>query len=616
MKSVKKILGIILAFVCCFGILGCGNSANGEGKPQKYVMSQAATVNALSATDAYGRSFSPVKSMNSSKKVGIFYFVWMGNHGSAYIDNSKTDLDVLKSSSDMNVHHYWGEPLYGYYHSEDPWVIYKHIELFIMAGIDYICLDTTNGVYFSASQDYRKAIDTVLDVLLKFRTRGFNVPQVMFYTNTKSGENVQFLYDNYYNTEKKPRVAKYEPLWFKFEDTNNKNSDCKPWIVANDEYLDLPEEVQNRFYRKESQWPNEYTSGGDFINHDEGFPWMSWAKNGRQYNHNGIMSVSIAQHVSGVFSHSIMLGDKDVNRGRGFSLLHGGNGDDRVDKGSNFQEQWDYAIAQGDKVNNIFITGWNEWVAQKQPANSASQGMSYFVDCFNKEFSRDAEMMRGEYSDAFYLQMCDNIRRFKGTGAATGANPWKGTIDINGDLTQWDYALGYLDATGDAQARDYKSANYSLPNYTQEAGRNDIEYVRFTYDDDNLYFLIGCKENIKPYEGKNNWMNVLLSVDGHSGEAWHNYNYVINRTVNDDTASVEKLKPDGSGTASGEAKIKINGKTLAVAVPRSAVGIGGKTFKLGFKVADSVKDVADIEEYYISGDCAPIGRLNYTVEVK
>ena len=225
MKSVKKILGIILAFVCCFGILGCGNSANGEGKPQKYVMSQAATVNALSATDAYGRSFSPVKSMNSSKKVGIFYFVWMGNHGSAYIDNSKTDLDVLKSSSDMNVHHYWGEPLYGYYHSEDPWVIYKHIELFIMAGIDYICLDTTNGVYFSASQDYRKAIDTVLDVLLKFRTRGFNVPQVMFYTNTKSGENVQFLYDNYYNTEKKPRVAKYEPLWFKFEGMPHRNMD-------------------------------------------------------------------------------------------------------------------------------------------------------------------------------------------------------------------------------------------------------------------------------------------------------------------------------------------------------------------------------------------------------
>lgn len=620
MRFWEKALSAVFAVILGIAFVGCAKPSDGSKPsekvdPKPYVITQADTVNSLSATDAFGRTFSPVNGMNPSKKVGMFYFVWQGNIGSASVDNSKTDLAVLEGNSDINVHHYWGEPLYGYYHAEDPWVMTKHIELFIMAGIDYLCLDTTNNL--PSTQSYETAVKNLLETLLKFRNQGFTVPQVMFYTNTSSGATVQYLYNTFYDAQSKPRLAKYEPLWFTFEDTNNKNAQKKPWIVANDEYLALEDKVKNFFYRKESQWPNEYNASGDFVNKDNGFPWMSWAKNGRQYNHDGIMSVSIAQHISGVFSDSVMLGDKNVNRGRGFSLLHGVNDNGLVRQGSNFQEQWDYAVMQGDKVNNVFITGWNEWVAQKQPANSASGGKSYFVDCFNEEFSRDAEMMKDGYGDAFYLQMCDNIRRFKGVADdKESKNPASATIDITGGLTQWEYAIGFSDATGDMQARNYKSANYSLPNYTSEAGRNDIDYVRFTYDDDNLYFLIVCKSQVQPYDEKSNWMNILLGIDGANGESWENYHYVINRTVADGTSSVERLKSDGTGISAGEANLFVNGKTVAVSVPRAAVGLTGKTFKIGFKVADSVENPTDIADYYIHGDCAPIGRLNYTVEVK
>ncbi len=618
MKSLKRFFCMLMAAVLGMGFSACGGSGDGNAtnttRPENYVMTQAETVNSLSATDAYGRSFSPVDAMNPDKKVGIFYFVWMGNHGSASVDNSKTDLSVLQGSTDINVHHYWGEPLYGYYHSEDPWVIYRHIELFIMAGIDYICVDTTNGVYWNASQDYRTAITNLLEALLVFMQQGFDVPKVMFYTNTDSGSNVKFLYDNYYDSVSKPRLARYAPLWFTYGDTNNKNSAGKPWIVANDEYLKLSQEIQDFFYRKESQWPNEYDSSGNIINKENGFPWMCWEPSGRQYNHDGIMSVSIAQHPSGAFSDSVFLGYKDVNRGRGFSLLDFANLDERVNKGSNFQEEWDYAVMQGDKVNNIFITGWNEWVAQKQPSNSSSGGMSYFVDCFNLEFSRDAEMMAGGYGDAFYLQMCDNIRRFKGASAKR-VNPFSTAIDINGDEKQWEGTLGFLDITGDTLERNYKSANFSLPAYTDNSGRNDIESVRFTYDNENVYFLIACKRNVKAYESGENWMNILLSVDGTQGESWENYHYVINRAVNGGTSSVERFSSDGTGTVIGSAQIAVNGDKLAVSVPRSAIGLGGKTFKFGFKVADNVTNYTDISDYYVTGDSAPMGRLNYTVKV-
>ena len=40
--------------------------------------------------------------------------------------------------------YYWAEPLYGYYHSMDPWVIRRHATLLADAGIDTVIFDTTN----------------------------------------------------------------------------------------------------------------------------------------------------------------------------------------------------------------------------------------------------------------------------------------------------------------------------------------------------------------------------------------------------------------------------------------------------------------------------------------
>ena len=46
-------------------------------------------------------------------------------------------------------------------------------------------------------------------------------------------------------------------------------------------------------------------------------------------------------------------------------------------------------------------------------------------------------------------------------------------------------------------------------------------------------------------------------------------------------------------------------------VSKKALGITG-SFKINFKIADNVTDPADISSYYITGESAPVGRLNYT----
>ena len=215
-------------------------------------------------------------------------------------------------------------------------------------------------------------------------------------------------------------------------DSNRRiNTDGKPWLICGDTtYLDAS--IKEKFHIRQTQWPNEKASADgewDYEYKENGFPWMSWerVKNGarKQYCHNGILSVSIAQHINGAFSDAVFLENGyNLNYGRGWSSADNGgygcNSKDRVAYGTNFQEQWDYAIAEAQKgnVNNVFVTGWNEWVAQKQPAGNGRTD-SYFVDLYNDEFSRDAEMSAGPLGDNYYLQLVQNIRTFKGIPASS-----------------------------------------------------------------------------------------------------------------------------------------------------------------------------------------------------
>ena len=329
------------------------------------------------------------------------------------------------------------------------------------------------------------------------------------------------------------------------------------------------------------------------------------------------MSVSIAQHTSGAFSDAILMDNRTMGRGRGWSKKDNKNDESRVRNGVNFQEQWDYAVSQ-ENVNNIFITGWNEWVAQKQHSNTF-RSTAYFVDLFNEEFSRDAEMTKGLYGDNFLMQIAQNIREFKGIPSSGKKQAYPATIDIDGDsVEQWKGTEAFMDFTGDTASRDYKSSNFSLPHYTNDTGRNDIELARVTYDADNVYFLVKCADNITPYEsGDKTWMNILLEIDNLGNySSWENYQFVINRTVNGKKSSVENLKSDGSSVKIGEADIAVNGKYLSVSVPRTVLGLTETDFCFRFKVADHVINYTDIMDYYVNGDSAPIGRFNYTFKTK
>lgn len=630
MKKTIATLALGLSIIIAITVVGCScnitNNITGE-----YVTSsdlQSGFIKTVGEDD-YGRSFAQVEEYNNNV-VGVFYFLWASQAAtdttvSSYETNGKVEKTLTGESVEYApTFTFWGEPMYGYYQVEDEWVVRKHIELFINAGLDFICFDTTNNDYYEA------AAQTVLNVLLEYKNLGYNVPKAMFMTNSDSTGMTENIYNAFY------RRNKYDSIWF----TGNGD---KPWIIAT--YAGTNQTIKDRFYFKAAQWPNRTYSSSQF-------PWISWHYPQETYTDNSnnykIMSVSVSQHtgigggysdakvsginfsISGLFapynyeSLSSTLKDKvsleqatvyyNNNRGRGWSNTTNTNTYENAVKNTNFEEQWD-TVWQNSDVNLVFITGWNEWMAQKQskdPLLGSSYG--YFVDTFSMEFSRDIEMMNGGYLDNCFIQMVKNIRKYKGSGHTDITyNSYinSGTDMLN--LSSWENITSYADLINDTKDRAYRGAGNNY--YTNTTGRNDIKEIRIAADKDNVWFMIATNGDMTQKQADDTrWMNLWIGVEGENG-GWNNLQYVANRSLDGTKSSLDKII-DGRYESVGECSTYVFGNVMVVKIAKSAIGVSSDTFGLQVKVTDNLQKDFDITDLYTNGDSAPIGRINYSWYVK
>lgn len=540
----------------------------------------------------------------SGRYVGIFYFLWQGEHGtSGPYDNTKivaSNPSAIKSEANwyaagggaQGAHHFWGEPLFGYYTSSDTWVMRKHVQMLTDADVDFICFDATNGFTYTAR------VKQLIGVWYEYLTQGYDVPKLVFYTNTASGNTINSIYNDIYaNAELNSRYPRLSELWFKW--------DGKPLIIGNSSDSNLSSAAKNYFRIKANQWPNESKKA-------DGFPWMEFSRlltSSSVYGLNGrkeVMNVSIAQHNSTIrFSATAWYGGKDRTRS-----YHNGSNDTSANAymyGYNFGEQWDYALSQDPEM--VFVTGWNEWVAQRQPVISGQPIV--FVDCADYNTSRDAEPMRGYYGDNYYMQLIDYIRQYKGTISRVyvGNN---NTIDIGGSFTQWDSAAitaRYTDYKNDTVDRN--TTGFGGIKYTDTTGRNDIVAARVAKDASNFYFYVETANTLSPYTD-NNWMTLFISVNNNDNPNWYGYNYAVNLESPKDSTTAYLYKSEGGWdwTRSGTLQMQISGNKLMLAVPRSSIGAADELFHIEFKWADNYTD-NDIWSFYEHGDTAPYGRLNY-----
>ena len=625
----KKIVALILGLTFLFAFAACGGGGKQSGTLTGTLRDSddySTGFMRTSATDDYDRSFGEVTDYNGNV-VGIFYFLWLSQASvttnvDSYIEDGNVEAVLTGDEVGMApAFTYWGEPMYGFYQVEDEWVVRKHVELFINAGLDFICFDCTNNDFYQA------AAKAVLDVLLEYAEMGYDVPRAMFMTNSDSTLMTENIYNAFY------RRDTYDAVWFY-------GNGEKPWIISSSAGSDA--NILDRFYFKPAQWPNRSYN-------ENGFPWISWHYPQETYtdreNDYTIMSVSVSQHtgiggslsdagvtginfsISGLFApyNYDMLSDSlkarvssetatkyyNYNWGRGYSHETGSNDYDSALANVNFEEQWDSAL-QNEDVNLVFVTGWNEWIAQKQskdPLLGSSYG--YFVDTFSTEFSRDIEMMNGGYLDNCYLQLVANIREYKGVGYGTqvtrNATVAKGT-DLF-DLSNWSAAPVYKDLVGETEPRAALGAGGNY--YTNDTGRNDIQEVRVASDEEYVYFLVAAAEDITAKEAADTrWMNVFIGIEGAEG-GWNGLQYVVNRSLDGTTASLDKIE-NGAYASVGTAATVVSGRYMLVQVAKRSLGIEGDEFGIVFKVTDNLQKDFDVTDLYTNGDAAPIGRINYS----
>ena len=633
----KKICTVLLSIIFALGLCACTPSENtGNGDPpedepislaQLEVNDSLAALSAeeftyaqLSGTDGLGREVKPVAGIEN-KYVGIFYFVCLGGtghnnvydiskllaeYGDGYDDNPLFALRNSASYDDtvspQTAFHYWGEPLYGYYKSDDEWVVRRHMELFMQAGIDFLYLDYTNSTY-----EYSSAVKVILDVILNLQAEGFeNVPLVTFMlpdNEADSAAKVSSLYNTWYSN------AKYRTCWFRAD--RQLNPAFKPMVIGHFAKV-TDETIRNNLWLKEMQWPTDAASS-------EAFPWIEWNEAGTsQPNHGGIMNVSVAQHVrswsSTSYIDSLKGGHSYAYRARGWTPEFPsdyGTDEQNVLAGTNFEFQWENALAVKDELYMVTVTGWNEWAA---PKISYSTSYAVFNDLFSIEFSRDAEMMKGGYGDNYYMQIARNVRDFKGVRIADTDNVAlfsKASADSAADVSS--LPAVFTDIGGDAVARVSSSVG-DLYDYTDRSNRNNILSVRVGNDGNYLYVGITCEEDIRPRAADDEaWMNVYLST---GGVGWENYDFVIGRKFSQsDRAVVEKLTGNGAATVEvGAAECSISGKTVLYKIPLALLNVTSRS-AIGVKATDNLQSFGNIDEFYISGDSAPLGRLNYTYKI-
>lgn len=570
-------------------------SVSVQSQPAQYTPFQTVGI------DMFGRSFEAVSGYKPKKQVGIFYWPWVGQpyasgiYDATEISAMPNGLKLLYDFKHLNdtisptgQAHFWGQPLWGYYNSEDEWVIRRQISMLTTAGIDFIAFDLTNRV------TYKKVYERVFAIIEDFQKQGQHPPKAVFYTHSKSIETTWQLYKDLY----KPGL--YPNAWYRVSGkpmiiayTNEADDIAEAKSRSDSSYRPVPytDEISNFFYFKKPQWPGDST-------YQEGFPWVEWKS--PQPLHGNTMNVTVASHPQVPMSRSITSGW--VNWGRGWDPETKQNKKEDVDKGGFFQKQWDHAIATD--PDTVFVGGWNEWIAYKQP-----YGDEYMLcDAANREFSRDIEPMKGGYEDAFYIQLIKNVRRYKGIKNASPVYTASG-IDISKGLPQWETGKAvYINTDATAIARNNYGASKRVT-YTMPAPANHIQEVRVAHDDNYLYFLI---KTAQPFNLKNNAdksLQILLGTGTPALKGWTGYQYQV--AVNNTGAVVNKLADGYSKQANGQAIYKVEANFLQLKISRKNIGISKGQGQLYFKVADGIESPSDIMDYYVSGSAAPFGRLSY-----
>ena len=587
------------------------------------------------ATDMLGRKVVSAEDCpdRKDKYIGMFY-----NHlhpGEPEMRGNLKDIfsQYPEAEFDHNHHiwevggYYWTEPFFGYYRIQDPYLLRKHLVLLAAAGVDFICLDNSNGGCWR-----KKNAFALLNEIRKARMDGIKVPGITFLGRFGPCEDSNNLMHSVYQDMYKPGL--YSDCWFML--------DGKPLMMVYPETVyplnesegakKTAEEIKGFFTFRPCQ--ASYYAGPT---RPDQWSWLEvYPQHKFGEKEDGTceqMSVGLAQNAAKSGSsftffnyHNEPIHSKSYTIHDGTSKMD----ENSYKYGYNFQEQWDRALEADPKV--LYITGWNEWrvglskglgklpnAPEKEFPNAVG-----FCDMFDYERSRDIEFDKDGYLDTYFLQVVSNVRKFRGTIKQEPASA-PITVDINGNPSQWDnVAPSYHNFKGTTPFRDHPGCGPRI-RYHNVTGRNDITGAKVARDDKFIYFTATCEKDIVAKD-EPNCMELYIDIDRRKDTGWEGYDFRVRQE------DLQKFNGEDWETVSKINRVT-SGNRVTLKIEKSLLGIG-ETMDFEFKWCDNTfpNPFADnhlykrgyigntgykphVMDFYKNGVSAPIGRFNYRYKV-
>lgn len=665
MKRFYIILTILLASqLCCYA----------QKRSKQEIVQRDLYSDTWVATDAIGRTMptnAETGDVKSDKRrvVGIFYITWhtqnLHNQVSPYTGDITQILektpearkDTNHPAWKHNVWFHYAEPEMGYFLSQDEWVIRKDLSMLADAGVDVMILDVTNAVR------YWDEWEVIFQTMHKMTAEGNKVPQFCFWAfNGPVITVVQELYNRVY------KEKKYSDLWFYWDDkplllynadphhnasggwTENPNPNYYEAAATdhNDPNYNNPDYTQKslkdytnevkEFFTLRNMWWGYYDWGGKRFIGTEG----NWSF-GYNLEDERIKRMSpeelIAKHNGKLeqaavtpAQHPVTMTENPMGVGKSWTRRFGEPQLNEYDMpevgyipylkqtkhnpvlyGAYFQESWDYAL-KGDP-EFLYINDWNEWTAMKFNTESNVSWLGrinpfMFVDQYNMEFNRGIQPMKGGYSDNYYMQMAQNIRRYKGSRPIpehTGYAECK----VDGRFGDWkNNSIEYRDTQGDTFHRDAKG--YAGLHYTNTSGRNDIITSKVAVGAENISFYVETAAKLTAHTD-NNWMMLLIDADNNHSTGWHGYDYIINKEVKGErtTTLMQYDSQKGEWSYVADIAMRYADNRLELTIPRKLLNLAEAKFTLDFKWTDNPAELKDPISLCTDGDTAPNRRFNY-----
>ncbi|MBW8324301.1 MAG: hypothetical protein K0M50_06010 [Prolixibacteraceae bacterium] len=613
----------------------------------------------------------PVKN-DQRRVVGIFYITWHGQGLAKLPQPYQADVtQILQKdpSARLDAKHplwtegsyHWGEPEMGYFLSQDEYVIRKDMSMLTDAGVDVLVMDVTNAVR------YWDEWDVTFSTMQKMKAEGNKVPKFIFWAfNGPVITVVQDLYDRIFKQEK------YKDLWFYWDGRPLLLYNGNPTVDANGEgvknpnphydaaaktdknnshygnpdyseefYTDYTKEVKNFFTLRTMWWGYYEWAGKRFVGTEDNWsfgysmadPKVKAMKPEELLStHNGKReqaAVTPAQHPVTMTKENMGVG-KSWSRQNGQPKLNeydlpeptyvpwlGKTVKNPEGYGIYFQERWDEAIAADPEF--LYVNDWNEWTAGKyQPENGKTtpwlgrDNPFFFVDQYNSEFNRCIHPMKGGYTDNYYMQMAQNIRKYKGVRSIEEQIGFQ-QVKIDGTFSDWkEIKNEFRDTKGDTFHRD--AIGYAGIKLINNSGRNDVITSKISVSKDNVSFYAETSASLTSYTGKN-WMLLFIDADKNPNTGWYGYDYLINQNVKSEKTTT-LMRYDATNAANpwvevADLKYRYSGAELELSIPRKLLGLLGDQFTFDFKWSDNAAELNDSISFCTDGDTAPNRRFNY-----